>query len=118
MAFSHEPYGRGDIIIVSNDLKPKNNYEQKGVRPWLVVSRRLLNKRGPFVWAIPFTTTEREYPLAYNWTQKGPNTETYGTLLCDQLATLDVSHRWTKFIEHTEIPGEVDLMIQAILGYK
>ena len=39
MAFSHEPYGRGDIIIVSNDPKPKNNYEQEGVRPWLVVSR-------------------------------------------------------------------------------
>lgn len=118
MVFNHEHYGRGDIIMVSNDPKPKNNNEQKGLRPWLVVSRKLLNERGPFVWAVPFTTTERKYPLAYDWTKKGPNTETHGTLLCDQLVTLDVYHRWTKLVEHTEVPAEVDLMIQAILGYK
>lgn len=118
MALKHDPYGRGDIIIVSNDPKPKNNNEQKGARPWLVVSRTLLNGNGPFVWALPFTTSEREYPLAYNWTEKGPNTETYGTLLCDQLTTLDVSHRWTKLIEHTEVPNEVDNLVQAVLGYK
>lgn len=118
MENTYQPYGRGDIILVSNDPKPKNNREQKGLRPWLVISRRLLNENGPFVWAVPFTTTEREYPLAYDWTNKGPNTETYGTLLCDQIAALDVRHRWTKLIEHTEVPNEVDLMIQAILGYK
>lgn len=114
----HKPYGRGDIILVSNDPKPKSNNEQKGLRPWLVVSRRLLNERSPFVWAVPFTTTEREYPLACNWSQQDHNTQTYGTLLCDQLTTLDASHRWTKLLEHTEVPGEVDLIIQAILGYK
>ena len=70
MALRHKPYGRGDIIVLSNDPKPKNNNEQKGPRPWLVVSRTLLNGNGPFVWALPFTTTEREYPLAYNWTEK------------------------------------------------
>lgn len=39
-------------------------------------------------------------------------------LLCDHLTTLDAHHRWTKFVEHTEVPAEVDSMIQAILGYK
>ncbi|WP_420827751.1 hypothetical protein [Limosilactobacillus antri] len=82
------------------------------------MSRTLLNGNGPFVWALPFTTSEREYPLAYNWTEKGPTTETHGTLLCDQLTTLNVSHRWTKLIEHTEIPDEIDSLIQAVLGYK
>ena len=38
-------------------------------------------------------------------------------LLCDHLTTLDAHHRWTKFVEHTEVPAEVDSMIQAILGY-
>lgn len=118
MISTHKTYGRGDIILASDDPKPKNNNEQKGLRPWLVVSRKLLNEYGPFVWAIPFTTTEREYPLAYNWIKKGPDTETYGTLLCDQLVALDVHHRWTKLVEHTEVPAEVDSMIQAILGYK
>lgn len=118
MAFNHKPYGRGDIIIMSNDPKPKNNNEQKGLRPWLVVSRTLLNENGPFVWALPFTTSERNYPLAFNWTEKIPSTETHGTLLCDQLTALDVTHRWTKPIEHVEIPAEVDSLIQAVLGYK
>lgn len=117
MAFNHKPYGRGDIIM-SNDPKPKNNNEQKGIRPWLVVSRTLLNENGPFVWALPFTTSERNYPLAFNWTDRVPSTETYGTLLCDQLTALDVTHRWTKPVEHTEVPAEVDSLIQAVLGYK
>ena len=50
--------------------------------------------------------------------KKGPDTETYGTLLCDQLTALDVTHRRTKLIEHTEVPVEVDSLIQAVLGYK
>lgn len=47
-----------------------------------------------------------------------PSTEIHGTLLCDQLTALDVTHRWTKPIEHAEIPAEVDSLIQAVLGYK
>lgn len=118
MAPTNNIYGRGDIILVSNDSKPKNNNEQKGMRPWLVVSRRLLKENGPFVWAIPFTTTVRQYPLAFDWTNEGPNTTTKGTLLCDQIYSLDVEHRWSKLLEHTEVPLKVDNLIQAVLGYK
>ena len=81
MVLSRLPYGRGDIILVSNDPKPKNNNEQKGMRPCLVVSRRLLNENGPFVWVVPFTTTEREYPLAFNWTLNCPDTTTKGCVI-------------------------------------
>lgn len=110
--------GRGDIIMVSNDPKPGNNNEQKGPRPWIVISVGTLNEHTPFVWAIPFTRAYRNYPLAYNWSEEGPETKTRGTLLCDQLTTLDVKHRNWEFIEHTYVPGKVDLMIQAVLGYK
>lgn len=112
------PLGRGDIIMVSNDPKPENNNEQKGPRPWIVVSRKALNEHSPFVWALPFTNTYRTYPLAFNWTEEVPETKTHGMLLCDQLATLDVKHRHWRPIEHTEIPKEVDLLIQAVFGYK
>ena len=118
MVISSRSYGRGDIILVSNDPKPKDNNEQKGMRPWLVVSRRLLNENGPFVWAIPFTTTKRQYPLAFDWTNNCPDTTTKGTLLCDQIYSLDVNHRWGKLLEHTEVPIEVDNLIQAVFGYK
>lgn len=110
--------GRGDIILVSNDPKPSHNNEQKGTRPWLVVSSKALNENGPFVVAVPFTLTQRDYPLAFNWTNNGPDTKTKGTLLCDQINSLDVRSREWKFLEHTEIPEQVDLLIQAIFGYK
>ena len=73
--------------------------------PGLIVKRKPLNERGPFIWAVSFTTTEREYPLAYDWTKKDPNTETHVALLCDQLITLDVHHYRTKLVEHTEVPA-------------
>ncbi len=110
--------GRGDIILVSNDPKPKNNREQKGLRPWLVVSDELLNANGPFVWAIPFTSTPRDYPLTFDWTKNVGDSKTKGSLLCDQLTSLDVDHRWHQLLEHVEVPREVDDLIQGILGLK
>lgn len=109
--------GRGDIIKLSNDPKPKHNHEQKGYRPWLVVSEPILNANSPFVWAIPFTTTYREYPLSIKWDELVPTSETEGTLLCDQLATLDCANRDYRFVEHVEVPDKVDDLIKLVLGY-
>mgnify|MGYP002510901444 CR=1 FL=1 len=109
---------KGDIILVSNDPKPNKTNEQKGRRPWLVVSEGLLNEVSPFVWVVPFTSTERDYPLALNWSKVCSTSETTGTLLCDQLTTMDIRHRDYKLIERVEVPEEVDYRIQAILGYK
>lgn len=108
---------KGDIILLSNDPKSQNNWEQKGKRPWLVVSQPELNKNSPFVWAIPFTSTYRDYPLAYRWDDQKLRTVTKGTLLCAQLCSLDVYHRDYKFLEHTSVPAEVDYMIKAVLGF-
>ena len=102
-------------LILSTALlqQPKNNNEQKGGRPWLVLSIEGFNQVTPFVWAVPFTTSERDYPLAYKW---NTNSKTSGTLLCDQLTTLDVKHRYYKFIEHVEVPIEVTDKIRAVLN--
>lgn len=115
---AQEILGRGDIILVSSSPKPHGNNEQKGKRPWLVVSRKLLNRTSPFVFAIPFTTTVREYPLVYNWSEQYPNSTTKGVLLCNQLTALDVKNRDWTLLEHVDVPIEVDNIIQAILGYK
>ncbi|KRM20294.1 hypothetical protein FC40_GL000213 [Ligilactobacillus hayakitensis DSM 18933 = JCM 14209] len=103
----------GDIVFLSNDPKPQNNNEQKGGRPWLVLSVEGFNQVTPFVWAVPFTTSERDYPLAYKWDVEG---KTSGTLLCDQLTTLDVKHRDYQFIEHVKVPNEVMNNIRAVLN--
>lgn len=110
--------GKGDIILVSNDPKPQHNWEQKGKRPWLVVSQTELNQNSPFVWAIPFTSTYRDYPLSYNWDNQSLRTVTKGTLLCDQLCSLDVHHRSYKILEHVSVPAEVNMMIKAVLGFE
>lgn len=110
-------YGKGDIIICNNGPKPMSVKEQNGARPWLVVSDKGLNKYTPFVWAIPFTTTQRDYPLTLIWDKDVRETKTYGTLLVNQMTTLDVQHRWTKLVEHVDnIPSKVYEYINAILG--
>ena len=110
-----KPLGRGDIIFASNEPKPLLNNEQKGVRPWLVVSVKTLNKMTSFVWAVPFTSKGKGHPLEVEWTE---NTKTQGFVLCDQLTTLDVRHRKYSFVEHADIPTEVMEKIQAVLGFK
>lgn len=118
MGQAQQILGRGDIILVSSSPKPYGNNEQKGKRPWLVVSQKLLNQTSPFVLAIPFTTTFRRYPLVYNWSANHPNSVTKGVLLCNQLTALDVKNRDWVLLEQVEVPVEVDNIIQAILGYK
>lgn len=118
MSHKKEVLGRGDIILVSSSPKPNGNSEQKGKRPWLVVSTKLLNRTSPFVIAVPFTTTIRSYPLVYDWGKGKPNSKTKGILLCNQLTALDVRNREWNLLEHVAIPTEVDDIIQAILGYK
>ena len=108
---------KGDIIIYNNGPKPLGVKEQDEARPWLVVSEPELNKHTPFVWAIPFTKTVRKYPLTLIWDKDKAQTKTYGTLLVNQMTTIDVQNRWTKVKEHTDyIPGEVYDFINAILG--
>lgn len=110
--------GRGDIISISSSPKPSGNSEQRGRRPWLVVSEQLVNRTSPFVIAIPFTTTVRNYPLVYSWDKQQHNSKTGGTLLCNQLTALDVNSGDWSFVEKVEVPVEVDTIIQAMFGYK
>ncbi len=103
--------------MMSNDPKPKNNHEQQGYRPWLVISEELLSKHTPFIWAIPFTSTKRDYPLALDWDSLNVDSKTTGTLLCAQVVSVDFKSRHAKFVEHVEIPKEVDTIVEAILGF-
>ena len=109
---------KGDIILLSNSPKPDNNNEQKGTRPWLVMSLGALNQVSPFVWAVPFTTAPRKYPLVIDWSQLHTSSKTTGTLLTDQLTCLDVQHRSYRFLEHVDVPSEVDDVVFSILGAK
>jgi len=110
--------GKGDIILLSTEPKPNGtNHEQKGTRPWLVVSEKELNEISPFVWVVPFTSTKRSFPLVVDWNNVAPNGETKGTLLVQQLTCVDVDSRGYRLLEHVKVPDEVSNIIKAILGY-
>lgn len=109
-------FGKGDIIICNDNLKSMPIYAQRKACPWLIVSERALNKHTPIVWAIPFATEKKNYPLTFIWDSKIQETKTDGALLVTQLTTLNLRSRWTKLIEHVDnIPKEVYEYIDAIL---
>ena len=115
----HNPFGTGDIILVDAGPVPEGVHEQSGKRPWLVLSDPALCANTGFVWAVPFTTTDRDYPLTLKWRSDEQGTKTHGTLLVHQLATVDVRNRDSRFLEHAgNIPPEVYDYISAILAKK
>ena len=65
---------RGDIIMLENAPKPEKNHEQKGYRPWLVVSDPFLKKFTPFAWVIPFTSEDKSFPTVVKWNPKQAGT--------------------------------------------
>lgn len=110
---------KGDIIMLDNAPKPHNNHEQKGYRPWLVISDPFLRKFTPFAWLIPFTSEKKHFPTVVDWDAKTAGTKTTGTLLVEQMTSLDLENRSYKLVDHTDhIPPIVYDHIKAILAIK
>lgn len=108
---------QGDIILLNNAPKPKHNHEQKGYRPWLVVSDPFLRKVTPFAWIIPFTSEEKKFPTVVKWDGAKYGTKTEGTLLVEQMTSLDLENREYKIVDHTDnIPYQVFQNIKNILA--
>jgi len=86
---------QGDIIKI--DLDPRLGHEQAGYRPVIVLSNNIVSQYTNVVIAAPISTTQRRLPLYYNL----PDTlSTKGTVLLDQLVTLDYKARNYKYIEN------------------
>ena len=85
---------QGDIIKL--DLDPRMGYEQQGFRPVIVLSNNIVAQYTNVVIAAPISTTQRRLPLYHNLPD---NLNTKGTVLMDQLVTLDYNARSFKFIE-------------------
>lgn len=108
---------QGDIIMLDNAPKPEHNHEQKGYRPWLVVSDPFLRVVTPFAWVIPFTSEEKNFPTVVKWNGKQEGTKTKGTLLVEQMTSLYLENRRYRVVDHTDnIPKQVFQNIKNILG--
>jgi len=85
---------QGDIIKL--DLNPRKGHEQQGFRPVIVLSNNIISQYTNVVIAAPISTTQRKLPL---YRDLPDNLNTKGTVLLDQLVTLDYKARSFQFIE-------------------
>lgn len=97
---------QGDIIWAN--LNPKKGHEQQGYRPLLVISNDIVSKYTNVVMVAPISTTQRKLPL---YIELPEELETKGTVLLDQIVTIDYAARQTKTAER--VPEE---FLDTILG--
>ena len=90
---------QGDIIKL--DLNPRKGHEQQGFRPVIVLSNNIVSQYTNVVITAPISTTQRRLPL---YQDLPDNIITKGTVLLDQLVTLDYKARSFQFIE--KVPSD------------
>ena len=90
---------QGDIIKLN--LDPRMGHEQQGFRPVIVLSNNIVSLHTNVVIVAPISSTQRRLPLYHDLPD---NLNTKGTILLDQLVTLDYKARSFKFIE--KVPSD------------
>jgi mRNA interferase MazF len=98
---------QGDIIKL--DLNPRKGHEQQGFRPVIVLSNNIVSRYTNVVIAAPISTTQRKLPLYRDLPE---NLITKGTILLDQLVTLDYKARHFQFVE--KVPSDFLLQLLSI----
>ena len=98
---------QGDIIKL--DLDPRKGHEQQGFRPVIVLSNNIVSQYTNVVIAAPISTTQRRLPL---YRDLPDNFITKGTVLLDQLVTLDYKARSFQFIE--KVPSDFLLQLLGV----
>ena len=84
---------QGDIIKIN--LNPKKGHEQQGYRPYICLSNRIISDNANIAVFAPISQTKRQYPMYIPL--KG--TTTIGSVMLDQLVTVDYNARGFEFVE-------------------
>ena len=85
---------QGDIVMM--DFTPQSGHEQMGRRPALVVSNDFFNKVTNMALVCPITHATRPFPLHIALDGR---TQTTGSILCEQVKSLDLTARKADFKE-------------------
>ena len=103
---------QGDIIKIN--LNPKQGHEQKGFRPYICLSNKIISDIASIAVFAPISNTKRDYPLYI----KLQGTKTTGSVLLDQVVTIDYNARNFKFIE--TVPTNVinELLSKVVLVFQ
>ena len=98
---------QGDIIKIN--LNPKKGHERAGYRPYICLSNKIISDYANIAIFAPISNTKRGYPL-YIPLRK---TKTTGSVLLDQLVTIDYNARNFRFVE--AIPSALLRQILSIM---
>jgi mRNA interferase MazF len=103
---------QGDIIKIN--LNPKQGHEQQGYRPYICLSNKIISDIANIAVFAPISNTKRQYPLYI----KLQGTATIGSVLLDQIVTIDYNARNFEFIE--SVPDDMikELLSKAILVFQ
>jgi len=101
---------QGDIVFTN--FSPQMGHEQAGRRPAVVISNNTFNEKTGLAVVCPITSREVCSPLHV---RLSGNTQTQGTILCDQIKTLDLGARGFDVIE--SIPFDIlDEVVEIVLA--
>jgi len=103
---------QGDIIKI--DLNPKKGHEQQGYRPYICLNNKIISDMANIAIFAPISSTKRNYPLYI----KLQGTKTTGSVLLDQVVTVDYNARKFEFIE--SVPNDViaELLEKVVLLFQ
>jgi mRNA interferase MazF len=93
MVDSHYTPQRGDIVWLEFD--PQAGHEQKGRRPALVISHGKYNEKVSLALFCPITSKTKNYPFEVPISKA----KITGSILSDQIKSLDWKARKAEFIE-------------------
>jgi len=103
---------RGDMVWL--EFTPHSGHEQSGRRPAIVVSPRSYNSVSSFALLCPITSKVKGHPFEVELPNGLP---VKGTVLADQVKSVDWRARFAKFIAHapkgviTEVQSKVRTLI-------
>jgi mRNA interferase MazF len=103
---------QGDIIKIC--LDPKAGHEQKGYRPYICLSHRIVSDYANIAVFAPVSNTARRYPLYVPLT----GTRTAGVVMLDQLVTIDYNARRWDYVETVENGALEELLKKAVLIFQ
>lgn len=103
---------QGDIIKIN--LNPKKGHEQQGYRPYICLSNRIISSTANIAVFAPISNTKRKYPLYI----KLVGTKSTGSVMLDQLVTIDYNAREYNLVE--SVPDAVirDLLEKVVLVFQ
>jgi mRNA interferase MazF len=103
---------QGDIVMISAD--PRKGHEQRGYRPYICLSHKLISDYANIAIFAPISNTARKYPL-YALLEK---TKTTGSVLLDQLVAIDYNARKFQDVETAPLDCIHALLEKVVLIFQ